>query len=376
LAEPIEVVASDRALEAGISENTATYGAINADFDNDGLNDIFISRHEFAGRLYHNDGNGHFTEASPGTFIAGNRHGCDAADVNNDGLKDIFCPTGSHYGTLAKRNELYIQQPDHTFVDRAGQYGVLDPFSRATFGKFIEANGDGYPDLFAGAKPDRGDGLPSLNRLFVNRAGTEYRYAPSSGLGNELRASSAEVGDLDKDGWQDMVVLGSGLRVYHNEQGSGFTEVRKAVGLDHWPNDVTLADVNGDTWLDVIEVWRGKFEVRINDKDGTFSFAFSAPLEHGYGVAAGDVNGDDRSDIYVLRGDFNGGTNAPDQVFLNDGTGRSFSQMPSVPSTSEGAAESVLPLDYDGNGLTDFLVLNGEGNSAGPVQLIAFFPVG
>jgi hypothetical protein len=51
--------------------------------------------------------------------------------------------------------------------------------------------------------------------------------------------------------------------------------------------------------------------------------------------------------------------------------------MSSIPSTSQGVADSVAPLDYDGNGLTDFLVLNGGGEKesgpAGPVELIAFF---
>jgi hypothetical protein len=67
-------------------------------------------------------------------------------------------------------------------------------------------------------------------------------------------------------------------------------------------------------------------------------------------------------------------TNAPDQVYLNDGTGNNFSSMSSIPSTSDGAAESVWPIDHDSNGLTDFLVLNGDGEAQGPVQLIAFFP--
>src|SRR4029453_9902976 len=47
-----------------------------------------------------------------------------------------------------------------------------------------------------------------------------------------------------------------------------------------------------------------------------------------------------------------------------------------IPSTSQGEADSVAPIDYDGNGLTDFLVLNGggeQGSLAGPVELIAFF---
>jgi hypothetical protein len=50
--------------------------------------------------------------------------------------------------------------------------------------------------------------------------------------------------------------------------------------------------------------------------------------------------------------------------------------MSSIPSTSQGVADSVAPIDYDGNGLTDFLVLNGGGvkeSGAGPVELIAFF---
>jgi FG-GAP-like repeat len=91
-------------------------------------------------------------------------------------------------------------------------------------------------------------------------------------------------------------------------------------------------------------------------------------------VAAGDVNGDGRPDLYVMRGRSATSTNAPDRVYLNNGTGTNFSLMSSIPSTSEGKAESVWPIDYDGNGLTDFLVLNGDGERSGPVQLIAFLP--
>jgi hypothetical protein len=75
-----------------------------------------------------------------------------------------------------------------------------------------------------------------------------------------------------------------------------------------------------------------------------------------------------------LERELGGGANAADQVYLNDGTGRTFSQLSSIPSASQGVAESVWPIDYDSNGLTDFLVLNGEEDTARPVQLIAFFP--
>jgi hypothetical protein len=293
-------------------------------------------------------------------------------------LKDIFCANGAAQGTLVKQDELYIQQQDHTFVDRTAQYGVLEPLARGRSATFINANSDASPDLFVANEPDRGDGMPSPNRLFINEGGNAYRYAPEFGLELEVGDGSAsggnaDVGDLDKDGWQDLLAESStGLRVYHNDRGTGFTNVAASVGLGQNPEDSVLSDVNGDTWLDVIEVSRTELRVLLNT-NGTFSSAFSTNLQGAMAVAAGDVNGDNRPDIYVMRGSSGTSTNAADQVYLNSGTGRNFTRMSSIPSTSQGRAESVWPIDYDGNGLTDFLALNGNAQSAGPVQLIAFF---
>ena len=228
----------NKAADAGISENTRTYGAIITDFNNDTKPDIFLGRHGEHPSFYENAGNGHFQETNQGTFARADRHGCDAADVNGDGLKDIFCTEGANHGTSAKRNELYIQRRDHTFAEQAGQYGVLDPFGRGRSAKFIEANGDSRPDLFVANNPTRGDGMPSPNRFFTNQLGDALRYAPAYGLEREtsLQGSNASVGDLDKDGWQDLLVITSqGLRVYHNEQGRGFTEVAASVGLGQKP---------------------------------------------------------------------------------------------------------------------------------------------
>src|SRR5215217_1208817 len=375
----IAVSAVDKAADAGISENTRTYGSIITDFNNDTKPDIFLGRHGEQPRLYENAGNGHFQETNQGTFARADRHGCDAADVNGDGLKDIFCTEGANLGTSPKHNELYIQRTDHTFAEQAGQYGVLDPFGRGRSATFIDANGDSRPDLFVANDPTRGDSMPSPNRFFTNQLGQALRYAPEYGLEVETSiqgSNSASVGDLDKDGWQELLLIApQGLSVYHNEQGKGFTDVAGSVGLGQSPQDVTLADVNGDSWLDVIEVEPNKLSVFVNT-NGRFSGVFSTTLQDGHSVAAGDVNSDDRPDLYVMRGRDASGTNAPDQVYLNDGGGASFSLVSSIPSTSQGEADFVAPIDYDGNGLTDFLVLNGggeEGSLAGPVELIAFF---
>jgi hypothetical protein len=373
----IPVRAVDKAADAGISETTRTYGSIIANFDNDTEPDIFLGRHGSLPRFYVNDGNGHFQETNRGTFAPTDRHGCDAADVSGDGLKDIFCTVGANDGTSAKRNELYIQQSDNIFAEKAGQYGVFDPFGRGRSAIFIEANDDSRPDLFVANNPTRGDGMPSPNRFFINQ-GNAFRYAPAYDLELEtgLQGSKASVGDLDKDGWQDLLLnTPAGLRVYHNAQGKGFTEVSASVGLRQSPQDVTLADVNGDSWLDVVEVEPNELSVFVNT-NGQFSSVFSTTLQYGFSVAAGDVNNDNRPDVYVMRGRDAAGTNAPDQVYLNGGDGASFTRMSSIPSTSQGEADSVAPIDYDGNGLTDFLVLNGGGEAgslAGPVELIAFF---
>ena len=375
----IPVSAVDKAADAGISQNTRTYGSTIADFNNDTEPDIFLGRHGGQPRFYENTGNGHFQETNQGTFAQSDRHGCDAADVNGDGLKDIFCTEGALQGTSAKRNELYIQRTDHTFAEQAGEYGVLDPFGRGRSVKFIDANGDSRPDIFVANDPTRGDGLPSPNRFLTNQLGGALRYAPAYGLERETSlqpGTKASVGDLDTDGWQELLLITpTGLRVYHNNQGTGFTDVAASVGLGQSPRDMTLADVNGDSWLDVIEVEPTKLSVFVNT-NGKFSSVFSTTLQYGYSVAAGDVNSDNRPDVYVMRGRDAAGANAPDQVYLNDGNGASFTRMSSIPSTSQGVADSVGPIDYDGNGLTDFLVLNGggeEGSLAGPVELIAFF---
>jgi hypothetical protein len=73
------------------------------------------------------------------------------------------------------------------------------------------------------------------------------------------------VGDLDKDGWQDLILTTpSGLRIYRNNVGRGFTDMAPSVGLGQSPKAITLADVNGDRWLDVIKVTGGKFSVVLN----------------------------------------------------------------------------------------------------------------
>jgi hypothetical protein len=370
----VAVVAEDVAEQAGIAQVSRTHGAVVADFNNDTCPDIFMGLHNVhPAKLYINDCNGHFGEIDQNLFVHRDRHGCTAADVNLDGLLDLFCNTGSDRGTEAKKNELWIQRPDHTFVYRAPQYGVMEPLDRGRLSTFIDINNDGYPDLFTTNFRDRADGMPSPNRVFINEGGTGYRMAPEYDLERNISGGSISVGDYDNDGYQDLLLdTQAGVKVFRNDQGNDFQDVTAAVGMAHGAQFDVFGDFNGDGKLDIAETNPHAVLIYLQ-AGGVFSKAFSVPVDSGLALATGDVNDDGALDIYVQEGETDQLTNAPDVVLLNDGDGKSFTEM-DVPSTTKGVADAVTAIDYDDNGLTDFIVQNGGSDKEGPIQLIAFFP--
>ena len=64
--------------------------------------------------------------------------------------------------------------------------------------------------------------------------------------------------------------------------------------------------------------------------------------------------------------------NQPDLLLLSQNGGRKLPRS-WIPQTRQGSADDVIALDYDLNGLTDFVVLNGRRRE-GPIQLLAAFP--
>jgi hypothetical protein len=375
--QAIKVVARSREQQAGLAQVTRSRGAVVFDYDGDGWPDILLGRHQFAARLYHNDANGHFTEADPGMFKETDRHYCSAADVNGDGRPDVFCATGANKGSELKEDELWIQQPDHTFVDQARKYGVADVFGRGRGEAFLDLNGDGYPELFLGNSGDRPDGIPSPDRFFVNEQGTGYQEANTYDLNKEFGDSCGQGLDYNADDRPDLLLCTTtGLRLYQNEAGGRqLQDVTSEVGLGQRVKDATVADFNGDGRPDIAMVSQDDHLRVAIQKQGRFVLSFRMPLgASGASIAAGDVNSDHRPDLYIARGHSRAAQNAPDLMLLDKEGGQEFDPI-RIPSVSGGSAESVSPIDYDHNGLTDFIVTNGQnGSLPGPVQLVAFFP--
>src|SRR4029077_14886531 len=115
------------------------------------------------------------------------------------------------------------------------------------------------------------------------------------------------------DGWQDLLICGytGGLRLFKNNQGHGFTDVSSVFGASVNAVDALMVDVNHDNRLDLIVLTKTAVTLHLQNADGTFAKAKTIlKVNDGVALAAGDVNGDNNPDIYVVCGRV-GSANAP-----------------------------------------------------------------
>jgi hypothetical protein len=366
----------DRAAASGLAESTPTYGGFAADFDGNGYRDVFYSRHgQLRPRLAMNGPDG-FSNAPTGAFSPVDRHGCDAADVDRDGNRDILCAVGAQRGKAIRRHELSLapDKADGRLV--TGAKGISDPLGRGRLVAFLRLDDDAYPEVFIANAPDRNDGLPSSNRFYRNVNGS-FVPAPGVGLDATHSALCTEVSDIDGDGDDDLAYCtaygfsgrAAGLRLMRNE-GGRLVDRTASLGIRPMGDvDATFVDVTGDGRRDLVQLAPRLIRVSKATEAG-YRRIFEARTSAALALAAGDASGDGLADLYVVRGDDAG--NRRDLLLVSRRDGRLFVPV-RIPQTSRGSADDVIALDYDRNGLTDFVVLNGRGK-AGPVQLLAAFP--
>jgi len=373
---PVPVTITDQAAAAGLGVPPDwSFSAATADINGDGWPDLFASHHWHPANLWLNNQNGTFSPADVSYFQSvTDRHDCHTADFNKDGLKDIFCSVGADRGTGLKSNALYIQQPGGTFADQAYQWNASDPPSRGRYGTVLDVNHDGYQDIFYGAELLRPDGLPSINRLYLNTGNGSFIDEPAMGLDLNIGSRCARTVDYNSDGWKDILVCGQvgGLHLFGNMQGQGFQDVSSVFGAPVSAVDAAMVDVNHDSRPDLITLTTTKLSERLQLANGTFGAPKTLlTVQGGTALAVGDVNGDNNPDIYVACGK-TGTTNAPDYLVLGNATG-GFT-MKTIPETTAGVGEAVDSIDYTQGGLTSFLVLNGQVPDTGPIQLLAPAP--
>jgi hypothetical protein len=367
------IVFRDIARDVGLDAWTTSYGVVPADFDGDGWVDVFLSAHGHPAQLWLNTQQGGkrvFAHVSR-RFAYADRHGCAAGDVDGNGTAELACAVGASRGQSVKAGELWFDvggEPTNRTID----LGVVDPLGRGRRTLFLDADDDGRLDLFVTNDSNRVDGLPSQNRLYLNRWPKQFVPSPAPGINKAAAGGCLVASDLDQDGRQELLVCErhageDGLRVYRN-LGSRFTDVTSRWGIAPIGDQaVAVGDFDGDGLPDLVQVSADR--VRVSQNVGQqFVVRWEASLRNGAAVAAADITKDGLADLYIVQG----GPRPRKDVLLVARPGWVF-QSVRIPQARAGSGEAVATLDYNDDGRWEFLVTNGH-DASGPVELIAGFP--
>jgi hypothetical protein len=130
-------------------------GVATADFDQNGLPDLFFTGNQVANRLYLNQGEFKFDDVSEQAGILAEDKWCTGSvvvDINNDGWPDIYVATAMKKGPGERNNLLFVNQGKDaqgniSFKEMASQYGIADP-GNSMGAAFLDYDLDGDLDLY------------------------------------------------------------------------------------------------------------------------------------------------------------------------------------------------------------------------------------
>jgi len=341
------------------------------DFNKDGLLDIYFTSNMKGNQLYFNKGDWKFENVTEKAGVAGTRAwstGVAIADVNGDGWLDIYvCNSGDVKGDN-KQNELFINNQNGTFSEQAEQYGLASK-GYSTHAAFFDYDKDGDLDMYLLNNSYRAIGSFDLRKnerqkrdpegghkffrnddnrfIDISEAAGIYGSVIGFGLG-------VTVGDVNRDGWQDIYVSNDFFErdyLYINKGNGTFKEdienqmrstSAASMGAD-------MADVNNDGFPEIFvtdmlpgtdrrmktkttfENWNkyqsnldnGYFyqfirnTFQLNNGDGTFSeigrLSGVEATDWSWGALLADFNSDGYKDIFVANGIYKDLT---DQDFL------------------------------------------------------------
>jgi hypothetical protein len=332
---------------------TMVGGVAMLDYDGDGRLDLFFvngaalqdkippgkdpdkSDPKFWNRLYHNNGDGTFTDVTEKAGVKGHSYGMGVAvgDYDNDGRPDIYV---TNYG----RNILYHNNGDGTFTDVTDKAGVAAGGWSAS-ACWVDYDRDGRLDLIVSRylkwdihnNPwcgDRNAGIraychpevfqPVSHIVYHNNGdGTFMDMSEKAGLaalpGNGLGIS---FNDYDLDGWPDILVANDKVpqQLFRNKHDGTFAESALATGMAYDEDGATFSgmgvnfeDYDNDGWPDIFigDLANQRYALYRNRK-GIFEYVTGATgvgsisaRHSGWGTAFVDYDNDGWKDLFVAQ---------------------------------------------------------------------------
>lgn len=393
------------------------------DYDNDGLLDVYLvngaaipslekNSPKFWNRLFHNNGNGTFSDVTERAGVKGAGYGMGVAigDFDNDGWQDIFVAN-------VTRNELLRNNHDGTFTDvtaKAGLSGAMFEGKKmwSISAGWFDYNNDGYLDLvisnycrwevnkdpFCGPNPSMRaychpkNYAPLPNTLYRNNGdGTftdvsaETAIAPFYGKG-----MGVVFADYDHDGFTDVFVANDNAPnlLFHNLAGKKFEEVSLRVGVAYPESGAFISgmgadfrDIDNDGWDDIwhTAIEGESFPLFRNRGKGDFLettdvAGIGNPTRDMSGWSNGvfDFDNDGWKDLFAARGNVQDTIDQvslrkyaePNAVFRNTGNGKFEDVSAQAGTALQGAAahRGAAFGDLDNDGRVDAVVsvLNGS----------------
>ncbi len=343
---------SSRTAEKYLIE-TMPGGVAMFDYDGDGREDLFFvngahlrdpmpesatpdkSDPKYWNRLYHNNGDGTFTDVTKKAGLQGYGYGMGVAvgDYDNDGHPDLYV---TNFG----RNILYHNNGDGTFNEVTQKAGVAAG-GWSSGAAFIDYDRDGRLDLFVAryldwdfsknlpcGAPEKGqraychpDIFKSVSYLLYhnNGDGTFSDVSAKSGIaGVPGRGLGVAINDYDRDGWPDLLVANDAMaeQLFHNNRDGTFSETGLQAGVAYDENGhafsgmgVAFEDYDNDGWPDVFidDLANQKYALFRNVK-GTFQYVsgqsgiarYTMP-HSGWGAGLIDYDNDGWKDLFVAQ---------------------------------------------------------------------------
>ncbi|MEE9441438.1 MAG: FG-GAP-like repeat-containing protein, partial [candidate division Zixibacteria bacterium] len=344
--------------------DTASTSSISwIDYDNDDYPDIFLSMWDVSNRLYRNNGDGTFSEATGYVFLdEGSSTASCWADYDNDGDMDAYIAKGMHENIP---NNYYLNNGNDSFTKITTGIIAIDSAASMAIA-CADYNNDAALDLFTPAWMFTG---PCNDQLYQGVGDGTFTKITDSPIDDDVTTSGETIWtDIGGDGDQDLIVRKTGTFIsdilFENNDGE-FTAV---TGLNYLTlegsQNYDFGDFDNDGDQDLfIPTWYGYNNALFeNTGGGTFVQVTGQPItdENHWSTSScsGDFDNDGDLDIFLINDD-KLTEDQPDYFYLNDGTGTFTPYVDSSLIDNTGQLScKVSYADYDRDGDLDLYLSN------------------